>query len=229
MRLRISTMPAGSRPLVGSSRMSNEGSDSRAAAMPSRCFIPNEYRPNRSLARSANPTRCNTVVNRCGRQLSQTSEDEQVVPTAQRRIEGRRFDQRADMGQIGSRIVDVSLKDPPLPIRGTNEPEQHPDGGGFSGTIGTHKATHGTVRNRQVQIVDDLPITELLRQACRDDGQSWCIGHGHGTQTVCGDVHASKCRNSLRFLSTCSGMISAGSAHPFGEYQRFTVARENGP
>lgn len=37
---RISRMPAGSSPFVGSSRMSKAGSPSNAAAIPSRCFIP---------------------------------------------------------------------------------------------------------------------------------------------------------------------------------------------
>ena len=35
-------MPAGSRPLVGSSRTSRSGLPSKAAAIPSRCFIPVE-------------------------------------------------------------------------------------------------------------------------------------------------------------------------------------------
>ena len=39
---RISRMPAGSRPLVGSSRMASSGSGSSAAATPRRCFIPSE-------------------------------------------------------------------------------------------------------------------------------------------------------------------------------------------
>ncbi|OUD97207.1 hypothetical protein CMMCA002_10660 [Clavibacter michiganensis subsp. michiganensis] len=43
-RERTSSMPAGSSPLVGSSRTSSEGSRARAMAIPSRCFIPSEYR-----------------------------------------------------------------------------------------------------------------------------------------------------------------------------------------
>src|SRR5712691_10931791 len=42
MSLRISAMPCGSSPLVGSSRMSSSGSFSSAAATPSRCFMPVE-------------------------------------------------------------------------------------------------------------------------------------------------------------------------------------------
>ena len=41
-RSRTCLMPAGSRPLVGSSRISSLGKPSRAAARPSRCFMPRE-------------------------------------------------------------------------------------------------------------------------------------------------------------------------------------------
>ena len=37
---RISTIPAGSSPFVGSSRMSSSGSERSAAAIPRRCFMP---------------------------------------------------------------------------------------------------------------------------------------------------------------------------------------------
>ena len=42
---RISRMPIGSRPFVGSSRTSSSGSPRRAPAIPSRCFMPIEYSP----------------------------------------------------------------------------------------------------------------------------------------------------------------------------------------
>jgi hypothetical protein len=57
IRPRISTMPAGSRPLAGSSRISSLGSGSRAAAMPSRCFMPSEYERYLSPARAVIPVR----------------------------------------------------------------------------------------------------------------------------------------------------------------------------
>ncbi len=42
IRLRISTTPRGSRPLTGSSRISNSGLPMSAIAIPRRCFIPRE-------------------------------------------------------------------------------------------------------------------------------------------------------------------------------------------
>ena len=49
---RSSSIPAGSSPFIGSSRISSSGSAIRQAAMPSRCRMPIEYLATRSSARS---------------------------------------------------------------------------------------------------------------------------------------------------------------------------------
>ena len=56
MKVRIQTMPSGSRPLTGSSNSSISGSPSRAPAMPSRCDIPSEKAPARLPATAVRPT-----------------------------------------------------------------------------------------------------------------------------------------------------------------------------
>jgi len=55
--VRISCIPAGSSPFIGSSRISNSGSPSMQAATPRRCRMPMEYEATLSSARSARPTR----------------------------------------------------------------------------------------------------------------------------------------------------------------------------
>src|SRR5712692_4569984 len=64
MSLRISAMPCGSSPLVGSSRMSSSGSFSSAAATPSRCFMPVEQVPNLRPARAMSSTMSSTSSTR---------------------------------------------------------------------------------------------------------------------------------------------------------------------
>src|SRR5713101_3419715 len=64
MSLRISAMPCGSSPLVGSSRMSRSGSFSSAPATPSRCFIPVEYVPNLRPALDVSSTMSSTSSTR---------------------------------------------------------------------------------------------------------------------------------------------------------------------
>jgi hypothetical protein len=56
---RISCMPAGSRPFIGSSSIRSSGSASRHAATPRRWRMPIEYDATRSSARSARPTLAN--------------------------------------------------------------------------------------------------------------------------------------------------------------------------
>ena len=57
---RISTMPCGSSPLVGSSRMMKSGLLTSAIAMPSRWRMPSEKLRAVLLPVSLNPTKCNT-------------------------------------------------------------------------------------------------------------------------------------------------------------------------
>src|SRR6202521_2059362 len=63
--LRISAMPWGSRPLLGSSRMRRSGSLSSAPATPIRCFMPVEYVPNFRPARDVSSTMSSTSSTRC--------------------------------------------------------------------------------------------------------------------------------------------------------------------
>src|SRR6266849_3074678 len=64
MSLRISAMPCGSSPLVGSSRISRSGSFSSAPATPSRCFMPVEYVPNLRPALDVSSTMSSTSSTR---------------------------------------------------------------------------------------------------------------------------------------------------------------------
>src|SRR5664280_319679 len=57
-------MPSGSRPLIGSSKMTVSGSPIRAAAMPSRWLMPSEKVPTRLPATSLRPTRSSSSVTR---------------------------------------------------------------------------------------------------------------------------------------------------------------------
>ena len=59
---RSSSIPKGSRPLVGSSRIKSWGLFSNAIAIPSRCFIPRENCPARFLPVFVSWTICNTSL-----------------------------------------------------------------------------------------------------------------------------------------------------------------------
>ena len=95
MVARISWMPAGSRPLVGSSKISRSGSFSSVAAIASRCFMPSEYALYRSLPRS--PSRRPPAPRRpAARGADRRGQQLQVLPAGEGREELRRLDDRAD-------------------------------------------------------------------------------------------------------------------------------------
>src|SRR5712671_3371952 len=88
-RSRISTMPAGSRPFAGSSRIRTSGLLSRARARPSRCFMPIEYVLTRSPSRPFSATISSTSSMR----FSETPPSR--LPTARRLSRPERYPYRA--------------------------------------------------------------------------------------------------------------------------------------
>ena len=89
-RSRIQRIPGGSRPLVGSSRISTSGSPSSAAAMARRWRIPIEYPfTRRSAASPVRSTWSSTSSTRAGGWPPASAGARQVVPTAPAGVKGR--------------------------------------------------------------------------------------------------------------------------------------------
>ena len=113
MTLRISRVPAGSRPLVGSSSTTSLRGTSNAAARPRRCFMPSEYPRYRRCAACASPTRSSASSTAClivlpRQQWLERRAPDEVLPPRQERVEPRTLDQRADvrqrlLGPVGQR------------------------------------------------------------------------------------------------------------------------------
>ena len=96
---RIQTMPSGSRPLTGSSKIRTGGSPSRAAAMPSRCCMPSENPPARRRPPSRRPTCSRTSSTRRFGDAVAVREPQQVVAGRAAGMHRRRVQQRPDLGQ----------------------------------------------------------------------------------------------------------------------------------
>ena len=97
---RISSMPAGSSPFIGSSRMSSWGSPSRQAATPRRWRMPIEYLDTLSSARlgHAHPLE-GRVDAGPGRRLPGGGQDLEVLPSGQVPVEPGLVDDGAHTGQ----------------------------------------------------------------------------------------------------------------------------------
>ncbi len=137
-RSRISRMPRGSRPLVGSSRISSRGLRSSAAASPSRCRMPSEYALTGRWSMPASPTRSSASPTRClrvrrGASGPAASKQRQVGPAGQVRVRAGALDQRADMRQHVARPASAPADPAPRSAAGgEDQAEQHPDERGLA-------------------------------------------------------------------------------------------------
>jgi hypothetical protein len=86
-------------------------------------------------------------------------------------IEGGRLDERADISQVGGRSQDVTTQDQTLAASGSDQSEQHADGGGLAGTVGADEPAYRAGRNAEVQTIDHRLIAESLGEPGRRDGQ----------------------------------------------------------
>ena len=92
-------LPAGSRPLAGSSRTSSRGRVSSAAARPSRCRIPSEKPRTRTSATSISPACSSSVVDvggTSGPDAAERGQRGEVLPSGQRRVEAGAVDEAGD-------------------------------------------------------------------------------------------------------------------------------------
>ena len=167
---RMSAMPAGSRPLVGSSRTTSRGSFSSAAATPRRCFMPSEY----VAYLSRGPAGQFDLVQHDGDPVvadpGVPGHHPQVVASAQVRVERRSLDQRPDAGQVAG-LPGGAAEQPHLTGRRPDESQQHAQGGRLAGAVGSEESIDLARADLEVQGVDGgqraVPLGE---SSCLD----WC-------------------------------------------------------
>ena len=96
---RISWIPAGSRPLVGSSRISSGGRPIRAMASPRRCTMPSEYVAAGRSAASSSADHRQRLADLRLRPVAQAADHLQVLAAREVRVDGRGLHQRPDARQ----------------------------------------------------------------------------------------------------------------------------------
>ena len=181
IRPRISTMPAGSRPLVGSSRISSSGpaQHGRRDAEP----LLHAQRVGAVLVpgpgQQAGPVQHR--VDRGEREPSQPGQRLQVVPAAQLRVERGRLDERADLVQVARGFGEAAAEDRAAPGGRADQAEQHPDGGGLAGPVRADEPADRPRRDSQRHVIHHGAVAEALGQPGRQHGQrpgwalpAWC-------------------------------------------------------
>ena len=114
---RIQTMPSGSIPLKGSSRISTGGSARRAAAMPSRWRMPREKPPALRRAHACEPASSSTSSTRPSGKPLRVGEPEEVVASGAGRVQRPCVEEGADMAE---RVPELGVRlpvDQSLPLR----------------------------------------------------------------------------------------------------------------
>ena len=185
---RISRIPAGSSPFIGSSRIKRWGSPSRQAATPSRWRMPIENFDTRSSARcsDAHPLERRADA-AAGRPLTGGRQDLQVLPPGQMTVEPRLVDDGPDPGQRPIAVSrDRVAEEGHRSGVGPGEPEQDPDEGGLAGAVGPEVAEGASPGHQQLHVVDSDVVPEPFGQSVGLDrpvapaGPTVAEDRGHG-------------------------------------------------
>ena len=157
-------LPAGSRPLDGSSSTSSRGLVSSAAARPSRWRMPREKPRTRSSATSASPTSLEYLVDtrRAGVAAAKGGKRGEVPPGGQGRVEPRAVHEPGDAVRRGQRASDRRPQDLQAAAVGDGQAQQEAEQRGLPGAVRADHAVDLALRHIQVDTVERDDITEAL-------------------------------------------------------------------
>ena len=177
-RSRISTMPAGSRPLAGSSRINRSGSLSSAIARPRRCFMPIEYVLTRSSVTALERNNSSTSSIRFPARPRGGWPPRAGCrgPTCSRRAPGTRPGRpRAAAPLSGASGPPVRGSRPTRTV-GAIRSKGHADRGRLAGAVGPKESEQLGPVDLEVEPVDGKPLAIRLGER---DGAERRLGGGH--------------------------------------------------
>ena len=168
-KVRIQMMPSGSRPLTGSSKRRIPGSPRRAAAIPSRWFIPSENPPARLLATMASPTISSTSSTRWSGMVLAWARQQRWSARAAAGVDPLRLEERSHLveGLVVAAVGRAVHGDRAL--AGGVEAEDETHGGGLAGAVGAEEARHQARLHLEAEVVDGDDLAVSLGQAMRFD------------------------------------------------------------
>jgi hypothetical protein len=94
----------------------------------------------------------------------------EVAPSAERRMEGGALDQRAHLREVRGRVADILAQNLGAAATGTDQAEEHADGGGLAGPVGPDEAGDRASRHVEVQAVDGTDAAVHLGEPGAADG-----------------------------------------------------------
>ena len=169
---RMSSMPAGSRPFIGSSRISSCGSPRRQAATPRRWRMPMEYFDTLSSARCRMPTRSSAGSMR---PLAAGSRAAARICRFWRPVRWPWKRGSSTMAPTRARATvtvagDGVAEEGHRAGIGVGQAQQHPDQRGLAGTVRPEVAEGAAAGNEELDVVDGDVLAESLGQPVGLDG-----------------------------------------------------------
>ena len=183
MAAQKSRRPSTSMPVVGSSRMSSSGSDSRAMANRSRCCSPPEHLPTRRSAMPLMPARSSTssTGRLSANRLAVSSHglgDGQVLEQPARSACTAETRPRA-MASAAGQSVDLDLA-----AGRAGQAQDHVDGRGLAGPVGPEEGHDLARGDGQVDPPHGLHGAEALVHPAQPDGRGDVPARPSGTRSV---------------------------------------------
>ena len=171
IRLRIHTIPSGSRPLMGSSNITVSGSPSRAAAIPSRWLMPSEKVPSRLAGDVGEPDEFEHLADPPAVDAVAIGEPSEVVGGGPATVDGLGVEQRAQGSEGVGQLPVRSAVDADGACGRCVQAEDHPHGGRLAGAVWTEEAGHSARPDDKGDFVDRNRLAVAL-------GEVVCLDHG---------------------------------------------------
>ena len=144
-------IPLGSRPLVGSSRISSDGLWSSATAMLKPLLHAERKLSGLLLPRAGQPDEIQHFRDAATGTPVNLLQDRQVFARGEMVVERRAFDQRADVPEdLDAVRVEALLEDRDRPLLHLQQPQDQSQGGGLSRAVRPQEAIDAALRHLEV-------------------------------------------------------------------------------
>ena len=167
----MSRIPAGSRPVFGSSSRSSCGRRKSEAAMPSRCRIPCGV-PAEAVARPVGQVdRLENLTDPVARPAAVEGRQQlQVAAAGQVGVEPRRLHEAGHAVERAGPVEErIAPEQPSASLGRADQPQEHPQRRGLAGPVRPQVAVDVATLDGQVDMVDRGQVAVALDQTPRDD------------------------------------------------------------
>ena len=193
-------MPAGSRPVAGSSSRSSLGSRKQRGGDPEPLAHPVRVAAHPVLGPVGQLDGLERLIDPLARAVAvERGQQLEVAPAVQVRIEGGRLDEAGDAVERVHRLERIAPEQPDAPLGGPDQPQHHPQARGLAGAVGPEVPVHvagvdGQIdarhRGQLAVALDEAPDLDRRRTGARAGVGRRGVGHAQGASCLAADSAA---------------------------------------